>query len=136
MNLLRAYRRARKAFRTFNRLAKEARIFALVRPIKLLRNRKLRKAQEELAEEGILDVRPKFYTDAEVDAEVKEFLLRKAVGGLKSSTVGVASVGTAIGSWFLANPEIWDSLPEWVKGSAFLIYGACLILARLRTAGK
>lgn len=110
MNVLKAYKLAREAFRGANTLRK-------------------RRKRRKLEQEGVV-LPPK------EDKPVKEFLTKKAKGALRSSTVGVTGIGTVVGSWLLANPEVWDALPDWVKGSAFIIYGIVLVVARLRTAGR
>jgi hypothetical protein len=68
---------------------------------------------------------------------LKKFLVAKAAGSLKSTTMGVAGLIITAGAWVQANPEILDDLiSERYVGVAVSAVGLVVAIARLRTAGK
>jgi hypothetical protein len=68
---------------------------------------------------------------------LKKFLVAKAKGSLKSTTMGVAGLIIAAGAWIQANPEILnDLIAERYAGVAISVVGLVVAIARMRTAGK
>jgi len=108
-----------------------AKLWLAIRPIRRLkqakRTRKARKAHKAAP----------IVTDEQTEAEVKEFIARKAKGAIKSSTVGVAGLIVTAGIWMQANPEIIGAVvPDGFEGVTLAVVGLFVAIARLRTAGK
>jgi len=79
---------------------------------------------------------PEVLTDSEVETEVKQWIVKKAAGAVRSSTIGVAALIVTVGGWVQLNPEFLSFIPEQFQGVAIAAVGLVVAVARLRTAGK